>query len=190
MPADSAADGLTGSIADGKANDDRAALRDDESARLVTEALYCADSGEAGHWPTVAGLLADEVYRLRAALQGRVRVEDDDTIDRVAKALAAFDGYVWFEDDGAADNVANPDYYLRRARAVVRALREETDGWVPGDPVYPDEASRRWCTHCLTGWTGGPVACPDCGHDSIEGCPSCGARDGCPGCINPPEESR
>lgn len=53
-------------------------------------------------------------------------VEDDVTIERLAKALAAFDGYVWSEDDGAADNVANPDYYLRRARAVVRALREET----------------------------------------------------------------
>jgi hypothetical protein len=52
--------------------------------------------------------------------------EDDDTVEQVAQALAVHDGYVWDVVDGAADNVANPDYYLARARAAVRALREET----------------------------------------------------------------
>ncbi len=70
------------------------------------------------------------------------------------------------------------------------ALRDgSADVWVPGDPVYPNEVDRRWCTHCLLGWTGGPEECPQCGRQSVEGCSSCGARDGCPGCINPPEES-
>ena len=32
----------------------------------VEKALACADSGDAGHWPTAAGILADEVRRLRA----------------------------------------------------------------------------------------------------------------------------
>ena len=39
-----------------------------EEERLVEEALHCADTGQAGHWPTAAGVLADEVRRLRAEL--------------------------------------------------------------------------------------------------------------------------
>jgi hypothetical protein len=38
----------------------------DEDSRLVAEALHCADTGDAGHWPIAAGILADEVRRLRA----------------------------------------------------------------------------------------------------------------------------
>ena len=41
--------------------------RTDEERGFVETALAAADSGSAGHWPTVAGYLADEVRRLRAA---------------------------------------------------------------------------------------------------------------------------
>lgn len=37
----------------------------DTEAQYVEEALAAVDSGSAGHWPTVAGYLADEVRRLR-----------------------------------------------------------------------------------------------------------------------------
>lgn len=52
------------------ADEDREALAstehpDPEQAGFVAEALACADAGDAGHWPTVAGYLADEVRRLR-----------------------------------------------------------------------------------------------------------------------------
>lgn len=39
-----------------------------EDRRLVAEALHCADTGSAGHWPTVAGILAAEVRDLRDEL--------------------------------------------------------------------------------------------------------------------------
>lgn len=50
---------------------------DEEDARLVAEALGAVDAYDAdpnvkiGHWPTVAGWLAVEVRRLRAALGDR-----------------------------------------------------------------------------------------------------------------------
>lgn len=40
----------------------------DEDKENVEQALRAADSGKAGHWPTVAGILADEVRRLRTEL--------------------------------------------------------------------------------------------------------------------------
>lgn len=39
-----------------------------EEAELVEQALRCAETGDAGHWPTAAGFLAEEIYRLRAEL--------------------------------------------------------------------------------------------------------------------------
>jgi len=38
----------------------------DEEREFIDMALAAADAGNAGHWPTVAGYLADEVRRLRA----------------------------------------------------------------------------------------------------------------------------
>jgi hypothetical protein len=38
----------------------------EEDARMVAEALHCAETGTAGHWPTAAGWLAVEIDRLRA----------------------------------------------------------------------------------------------------------------------------
>lgn len=54
------------------ADDQRAA----EEAELVEQALKCAETGNAGHWPTAAGFLADEVYRLRAELAATRAVVD------------------------------------------------------------------------------------------------------------------
>lgn len=42
--------------------------QDPEEVDHVLQALHAADSGSAGHWPTVAGVLADEVRRLREQL--------------------------------------------------------------------------------------------------------------------------
>lgn len=49
----------------------RAVLADptDEDYRLIYQALDCADTGNAGHWPTAAGILADEVRRLRVLMR-------------------------------------------------------------------------------------------------------------------------
>lgn len=49
-------------------DDDTAGLTEDE-ARDVAEALHCVEADGACHWPTVAGILAAEVRRLRAAVQ-------------------------------------------------------------------------------------------------------------------------
>ena len=65
-----------------------------EEAEFVETALYAVDSGSAGHWPTVAGYLADEVRRLRAqveAVDRLCRARDDDAliwVRDVAEALA------------------------------------------------------------------------------------------------------
>jgi hypothetical protein len=42
-----------------------------EEAQFVEEALAAVDAGSAGHWPTVAGYLADEVRRLREIVTPR-----------------------------------------------------------------------------------------------------------------------
>lgn len=47
----------------------------DADEQLVAQALYAVETREAGHWPTVAGILADEVKRLvieRDAVRNRV----------------------------------------------------------------------------------------------------------------------
>jgi hypothetical protein len=41
---------------------------DAEAAEFITTALRAAQVGNAGHWPTVAAILAEEVTRLRATL--------------------------------------------------------------------------------------------------------------------------
>lgn len=48
---------------------ERDADRSEEERGFVEDALAAADSGRAGHWPTVAAYLADEVRRLRALLR-------------------------------------------------------------------------------------------------------------------------
>lgn len=41
-------------------------MNDVDETEFVEMALRCADTGSAGHWPTAAGYLADEVRNLRA----------------------------------------------------------------------------------------------------------------------------
>lgn len=67
----------------------RSASPDDEDARMVEEALHCAETGNAGHWPTAAAFLAQEIYRLRAAPS----VAPQPTVPRapVEALLAALD---------------------------------------------------------------------------------------------------
>lgn len=52
-------------------------MSDHEEAQLVEEAMRAAESGQAGHWPTVAGYLRAEVLQLRAQ------------VDLMSKALQA-----------------------------------------------------------------------------------------------------
>lgn len=59
----------------------------------------------------------------------------------------------------------------------------DSHNWQPGDPVHANEVDRRFCTRCFISWTGDPEQCPECGGNSVPGCQSCGARDGCPACI-------
>lgn len=42
---------------------------DTETSEFVTTALRAVDADSAGHWPTVAGHLADEVRRLRQVVE-------------------------------------------------------------------------------------------------------------------------
>lgn len=44
----------------------------EEERRLVEEAMAAADSGQAGHWPTVAAYLADEVKRQRVIVAAQL----------------------------------------------------------------------------------------------------------------------
>jgi hypothetical protein len=61
-------------------------------------------------------------------------VEDDTTVERVAVALCDLDGLLWPEEGeveaaaqaGLSCTIADTDLYRRRARAAVRALREDT----------------------------------------------------------------
>jgi hypothetical protein len=64
-------------------------------------ALQAADAGSAGHWPTVAGVLADEVRDLQKRLADAVKaydmevhshgltIEQRDHVENVADDLAA-----------------------------------------------------------------------------------------------------
>lgn len=53
-----------------------------EDQMLVEDAMAAAASGSAGHWPTVAGYLHDEVLRLRAQV---------DLMSRALQATAYID---------------------------------------------------------------------------------------------------
>ena len=58
----------------------------EEETGFVETALAAADSGNAGHWPTVARYLADEVRRLRAELEAlKPVVVDREAIERVLR---------------------------------------------------------------------------------------------------------
>lgn len=64
--------------------------RTDEERGFVEIALAAADSGSAGHWPTVAGYLADEVRRLRAAPAVPQSV-DREALERMLETHGVFE---------------------------------------------------------------------------------------------------
>lgn len=53
-----------------------------EEQEFVEMALRCADTGTAGHWPTAAGYLADEVRRLRVELRAAKDYANEIARDR------------------------------------------------------------------------------------------------------------
>jgi hypothetical protein len=64
----------------------------DEEAMLLEQAMRCAETGSATHWPTVAGYLRDEVLRLRARLETTLRVSEFQVGD-----IVCWRGDRWFE---------------------------------------------------------------------------------------------
>jgi hypothetical protein len=40
-----------------------------EERMLLEQAMNCAEIGNASHWPTVAGMLRDEILELRARIE-------------------------------------------------------------------------------------------------------------------------
>ena len=48
---------------------------DKEEIDLVEMVLHCVEVGSAGHWKTVAGILAEEVKELRAALNSERKIK-------------------------------------------------------------------------------------------------------------------
>jgi hypothetical protein len=122
--AEAVADGLTGSSA-GAESPETAQGKSAGNAWAAVEALAALLEPEAFDPEQPADETWREVTQQRAlghaakvitASDYRRVVEDDDTIERVAIAMAEADGYSWECSDG----------YRRLARAVVRALREET----------------------------------------------------------------
>lgn len=56
----------------------------DEDHHILQMALHCTETSNAGHWPTVANILADEVYRLR---------KFEDAVNAVFDYLSITDSY-------------------------------------------------------------------------------------------------
>lgn len=78
-----------------------------EEQRLVEQALAAADDGDAGHWPTVAGILADEVRRL----QGTTKVASaKNALDKAIDSLTETRRIKVFV--GEADAVEHVGYAL------------------------------------------------------------------------------
>lgn len=92
-----------------------------QDAQFVEEALHCADSGEAGHWPTVAGYLADEVRRLRGVLATRTAAVVQER-NQLADTLAVIDDLAFAVMAGEGED-------KRRAQdALADLLAKRIDG--------------------------------------------------------------
>ena len=119
MPADSAADGPTGSIADGKANNGRTALRD-EMAAIAHAAVGPVELANVRLLPSPRDAVEQAITALFEAGYRRV-VEGDDTCREIGRVI-----------QHALARVADRNYdkasdaWADVGRAVVRALREET----------------------------------------------------------------
>lgn len=78
-----------------------------EDEQLVAQALRCAETGNAGHWPTAAGYLAAEIYRLRkerdewrtaAVVMGRVALARTVAGDELLAALSEWQPRLLYSD--------------------------------------------------------------------------------------------
>lgn len=103
----------TGSLPDGNGSDSRDALRDDLT-RLIEKVGLTPFEVEDWRLDELAGRLLTSGWR-------RV-VEDDHTIERLAEAM-------WFGPPQWSARIVQLEYaptWRAKARAVVRALREDT----------------------------------------------------------------
>jgi hypothetical protein len=135
--AETVPDGLTGSTA-GVESPETAQGKSAGSVRLVYELATLLEP-EAANWATEADPVWREVTRsvamahaMTAISSGYRRVvEDDDTIERLARAIhdaecGTDDLCKGYDAHGEWDRKLRDDAYESVARAVVRALREDT----------------------------------------------------------------
>jgi len=70
-------------------------VRKRPSSEDVETALYAADAGDAGHWPTVAGILADELFAVRQIITDYVNeVESGEKFGALVEAVPG----LWSDD--------------------------------------------------------------------------------------------
>lgn len=87
-----------------------------EDQRLVAEAMYAVDAKSAGHWPTVANVLADEVDRLTATAAA-MRAGVVPELERLRAVEIAARAYTLALDD---DMFGDPRGALRMLRASLK----------------------------------------------------------------------
>lgn len=141
--AESSAPGLSGSIADGKANDGTEVLRG-EMARLIAGAQYGPDMWSV---PTdddaaqIAGVVIEAGFRRVAG--------DDDLANRVGHAIQHTLAWVADQDYGKAS-----DAWADVGRAAVRAISQSA----PSSSQAGSSVRHVCCPHC-TARTGSCVRC-------------------------------
>jgi hypothetical protein len=125
--AETAVDATNAPLRDGSDSDGRTALRDELVGLLCADVLTAWSIPTDGH----AKALADKIL----AAGFRRLVEDDDTVDRVARALwvdhlAGLPKLLQPIDDAEREefwgHVVGSGHFHTQARAAVRALREDT----------------------------------------------------------------
>lgn len=129
----------------------------DEERGFVEQSLLAADSGNAGHWPTVATYLAAEVRRLRAIHPAEPAGVSDEAVEAAAKALHIHDKLDPWNDDGCNDNGGGAftschDWTIQGARAALEAAQP----FMQPQVVASREAVRErlWRSLAGTGVTG------------------------------------
>jgi hypothetical protein len=113
----------------GHGNPDPRALHPGEPAILET-ALAAADRGDAGHWPTVATVLAMEVRRLQDERAMRVHT-------RIHYRVLKPDGSLWAETRDPLEAVAcarQPEVAELEMILQRMDIYECSSGWRPWDP--------------------------------------------------------
>lgn len=99
----------------------------DSETGNVEYALYAARTGSAGHWPTVAGVLVDEIDRLRAELRDSAKHE---TIMHAAAAKLDAQASAHGEHTcGTSEDISAAAEILRAAADAI----EDAPGWSAGE---------------------------------------------------------